>query len=212
MTGGKVRFVDANVHGVRAPLAGLTESRLHERSPQALPPPGRSDIEFRQVTLKAGAPDGGPEAEHGQPVWPVPGKQDQRVAAAQELPHPVCQCGSRRRRLIELPVEVVEQPPNRASIIKARTADKVLHGSSHHGPVCIADKGRPEVHEHGIEGQVNIAPYETTGPGPRKTASQMAVCGASAPAARATANAVSQPESRNNAPPSAAPPRPRPGP
>src|ERR1035438_9307918 len=56
MAGRKVRFVDANVHAVRAPLAGLAESCLHQRSPQALCPPGRSDIEFREVTLLASAP------------------------------------------------------------------------------------------------------------------------------------------------------------
>src|SRR4029077_20769507 len=133
VTGRKVWFVDANVHSVRAPLASLAESRLHKRSPQALPPPVRSDIQFGQVTLQASAPDGGTEAEHGQPVWPVPGKQDQRVTVLEKLPHPVCQFSWRRRRLIELPVEVVKQPPHRASIIKVGKADKVRHLSSHHG-------------------------------------------------------------------------------
>jgi hypothetical protein len=128
-----VRFVDADVHGVRAPLAGLAKSRLHDRSPQALPPPGRSDIQLGQVTLLAGAPDGGAEAEHGHPVRPAAGQQDQRVTAAKELPHPVCQCRCRRRRLTELPVEVIEQPPYRVSIIRLRNPDEVRHESSRRG-------------------------------------------------------------------------------
>jgi len=128
-----VRFIDADVHGVRAPLAGLAESRLHERSPQALPPPGRGDVQFGQVTLLAGAPDGGAEAEHGHPVWPVAGQQDQRVAAGEELPHPVRQGRCRRRRLIEFPVEVVEQPRYRASVIRVCKADEVRHESSRRG-------------------------------------------------------------------------------
>src|SRR6516165_5292094 len=73
LAGREVRLVDADVHGVRASFAGLAKSSLHERPPQALPSPGRSDIQFGQVALLAGAPDSGAEAEYGEPVWPVPG-------------------------------------------------------------------------------------------------------------------------------------------
>src|SRR5215467_973448 len=82
--GGQVRLVDTDVHGVGASAAGLTQRRFHERPPQALPPAGRGDIQLREVTLQASAPDGSAEAEHGQAVWPVSGQQDQRVAALKE--------------------------------------------------------------------------------------------------------------------------------
>jgi hypothetical protein len=128
--GGQVRLVDTDVHRVGTPVAGLAQGRLHERPSQALPPAGRSDIQLCQVTLQAGAPDGGAEAEHGQPVWAVPGQQDQRVAALKEPQYPFCQCRRLGRRLIEFPVEVVEQPPGHGSIVRARNADRVVHESS----------------------------------------------------------------------------------
>ena len=57
------------------------------------------------------------EAEHGEPVRPVAGKHDERVAAVQQLPHPFRQRRRLGRGLIELSVKCVEQPPDRVGVV-----------------------------------------------------------------------------------------------
>src|SRR5215469_3349800 len=81
--GRKVGLVDSDVHGVRAPVASLAKSRLHECASQTPPPLGGDDVQLRQVALQASAPDGGTETKHGQPIWCVTGEQNDSVAAVE---------------------------------------------------------------------------------------------------------------------------------
>jgi hypothetical protein len=123
----EVRLVDTDVHGVRAPAAGLTHGRLHEGPPESLSAPGRGDVQFRQVTLLARAPDRRAEAEHGQAIWSVAGEQDERVTAVEELPDPFCERSRLGRGLVEFPVEGVEQPPDRVGVVTGGEANVVCH-------------------------------------------------------------------------------------
>src|SRR3984957_8432197 len=51
--GGHVILAGAQIHVVGAQLPGLVERARHPRAPQSLSPPGRNDVQLRQVALEA---------------------------------------------------------------------------------------------------------------------------------------------------------------
>ena len=79
--------------------------------------------------IEAAAPERTSEPEHGEPIWAIPGHQDDGVVALEELAEAIRE--DRGRGYFELVVEVVEQPPHRVEVSGLGTANDGLAGIGH---------------------------------------------------------------------------------
>jgi hypothetical protein len=115
---------DAHVHRVSAAASSLSNRRHHEGAAQPVTPSGGGDIELREITLEAAAPDRGAEPQHRQAVRALADEENDRVVTLEQPADAVGQLLDGRCRLVELAVEVVEQLRDDASVRDVRASHR----------------------------------------------------------------------------------------
>src|SRR3979409_1659590 len=85
---GDIVFAGAKVHVIRTAGTGDLDRALHQGPAQPLPPARRHDVQLGEIALRRVAPDGVPEAQHRDSVWPGPYEEDGGVAAGKQAPDP----------------------------------------------------------------------------------------------------------------------------
>jgi hypothetical protein len=103
-----VWFVDADLHPVRAPVAGLLQGRFQECTTEAVAASCGYDVQLGEVALEAVAPDRLAKTKNREPVGRVADEQDDSVSTLQQVRDSLRECLDRRCRLLELAVEVVQ--------------------------------------------------------------------------------------------------------
>ena len=97
------------------------------------------DVKLRQGALEALRPDRGAKPKHSQPARLVSGKEDDEVVAGEQLSHAIGERLRPGRDLVELRVEVVEEPADDLHIGDARPPDGVPGGVPCHLPDVVTD-------------------------------------------------------------------------
>ena len=81
----------------------------HEPAAEAVSAADGGDVELCEIALEAAAPDRGTKAKNRQSVRVVAHDQDDGIAVLEQSSDPFCESADRRRGLVELAVEVMEQ-------------------------------------------------------------------------------------------------------